>query len=120
MSANKAVTVFRSPSLRSVVASRADIEIRDALDSSVARGVERAAAGANLAPHFLQKRAPELTGALHAGHSSSNLCPHCSQKTASAGFSLPQLGQSIYAPNCSSNCFASLRSAVSNPSVNQP
>jgi hypothetical protein len=51
-----------------------------------------------LVPHFLQNRAPALTGALQAGQSSSSLRPHCSQKAESAGFSLPQFEHRIDTP----------------------
>jgi hypothetical protein len=53
---------------------------------------------APFAPHFLQNRAPSLTGALQAGQSSSSLRPHCSQKAESEGFSLPQFEHHIVAP----------------------
>jgi hypothetical protein len=46
-------------------------------------------------PHFLQNRAPALTGALQAGQTSSSLRPHCSQKAESTGFSFPHLEQRI-------------------------
>jgi hypothetical protein len=49
----------------------------------------------SLAPHFLQNRAPAVTGALHAGQSCSSLRPHCSQKAESVGFSLPQFAHRI-------------------------
>jgi hypothetical protein len=50
-----------------------------------------------LVPHFLQNRAPALTGALQAAQSSSSLRPHCSQKAESVGFSLPQFEHRISA-----------------------
>jgi hypothetical protein len=49
-------------------------------------------------PHFLQNRAPALTGALQTGQSRSSLRPHCSQKAESAGFSLPQFEHRIGNP----------------------
>jgi hypothetical protein len=51
-----------------------------------------------LDPHFLQKRAPALTVALHAGQSCSILRLHCSQKVESVGFSLPQFAHRIEPP----------------------
>jgi hypothetical protein len=90
MSANKAVTVLRSPSLASAAFWAANTLIPVPVDDWVAIGSERVEAASRPAPHFLQKRAPGLTGTLQAGHSSSSLRPHCSQKAASAGLSLPQ------------------------------
>jgi hypothetical protein len=72
-------------------------------------------------PHFLQNRAPGLTDALHAGQLNSNFAPHSSQNAASAGLSLLHFAHSIavYPASSPSSAFASFRSAVSNPSVNQ-
>src|SRR5215472_11642694 len=111
ISANSAVTVLRSPSATSVVVSSADTQIV-ACDFAVPAIVSEANEVAlRLVPHFLQKRAPALTGALHAGQSSSSLRPHCSQKVESVGFSLPQFAHRIGPPKramnqlfLSSNC----------------
>jgi hypothetical protein len=64
----------------------------------VETGSDRAEAALRLAPHFLQNLAPRLTEALQAGQISSSLRPHCSQKVASAGLSLPHLLHSIKSP----------------------
>jgi hypothetical protein len=64
----------------------------------VAIASELVEAALRLVPHFLQNRAPALTGALQAGQTSSNLRPHCSQKAESAGFSLPQFEHRIGSP----------------------
>jgi hypothetical protein len=67
-------------------------------DGLVAVVSERTGAALTLVPHFLQNRAPALTGALQAGQSSSSFRPHCSQKSESAGFSLPQFEHRIGTP----------------------
>jgi hypothetical protein len=48
-----------------------------------------------LVPHFLQNRAPVLTGAWQVEQSSSSFYPHCSQNAESAGFSVPYFEQRI-------------------------
>jgi len=68
-----------------------------------------------------QGRAPGFTAALHAGHTTSNFEPHCSQNAASVALAVLQDGHSIadHADNSSSSALASFRSTVSKPSVNQ-
>src|SRR5262245_30919435 len=90
MSANSAVTVLRSPSITSAAACSANKRIPAPDHDLVATASELIEGGVRLVPHFLQNRAPALTGALQSGQSSSSLRPHCSQKAESAGFSLPQ------------------------------
>src|SRR5258708_34667080 len=46
-------------------------------------------------PHFLQNRAPGITGALQAGQTNSSFAPHPSQNAASSGFSWLHFVQSI-------------------------
>ena len=87
MSANRAVTVFRSPS-RFSGAVLSDIRIGPSADFLADADADAAIA----APHFLQNRAARLTAALHAGQSSSNFDPHCSQNAASDGLSVLQEG----------------------------
>src|SRR5271154_3258611 len=90
MSANSAVTVFRSPARfsaegASTIRSGAIFDFFDASADDAPRAV----------PHFLQNRASGLTATLHPGHKSSSFDPHCSQKAASAGLSVLQFEQSI-------------------------
>src|SRR5215472_11065102 len=95
MSANSAVTVLRSPSVTFAEVCSANRRISPPTDDLVAISSERDEAALRLAPHFLQNLTPALTGALQAGQRSSSLRPHCSQKTASAGLSLPHFEQHI-------------------------
>src|SRR5215831_2381322 len=83
MSANSAVTVLRSPSRLSGAALSAS-RIGASVDFLTDVGPDSAIA----VPHFLQNRAPGLTAVLHAGQTSSNFDPHCSQNTASEGLSV--------------------------------
>src|SRR5215472_3729201 len=84
MSANRAVTVLRSPSTFSgAVVSAIRIGSVDFLIDANP-DVEIAV------PHLLQNRAPGLTRALHAGQISSSFDPHCSQNAASGGLSFLQ------------------------------
>ena len=72
-------------------------------------------------PHFLQNRAPGLTGALHPGHKSSSFDPHCSQRQLLPRRPHCMLNRaSLYALSSSSRVLASFKSAVSKPSVNHP
>src|SRR5215469_1437627 len=110
MSANIAVTVLRSPSITSASVS-AKTRITACEDEPLAIASEPFEAEVRLDPHFLQNRAPALTGALHVGQSCSSLRPHCSQKAESMGFSLPQFAHRIGPPKramielfVSSNC----------------
>jgi hypothetical protein len=96
MSANSAVIVLRSPSD----------------SSSVPTGkIAADAAGCSLAPS-----APVAV---------ERAAPQSPQKRLESGFSAPHLAQRMmlphfgYMPSSSSNAFASFRSAVSKPSVNQ-
>src|SRR5215469_17012333 len=95
MSANNAVTVLRSPSITSATGCSPNKRIPAPEDGLVAIASERTGAVLRLVPHFLQNRAPALTGAWQAGQSSSSLHPHCSQKAESEGFSLPQFEHRI-------------------------
>ena len=75
------------------------------------------------APHLLQNFAPGRFAVLQDGHDKGSGVPHASQNFAPSRLSIPQLVQSmLYFPyaNSSNNAFASLRSAVSKPSVNHP
>src|SRR5262249_49489730 len=103
ISANSAVTVFRSPSVTSVEVCSANKRIPASDDDPVAIASEPVEVALRPVPHFLQHRAPALTGALQAGQSSSNLRPHCSQKAESAGFSLPQFEHRIVPPESQRN-----------------
>ena len=67
-------------------------------DDLAANASEPVEVDVRLVPHFLQNRAPALTGALQAGQTSSSLRPHCPQKAESAGFSFPQFGHRIELP----------------------
>src|SRR6516162_8640457 len=89
MSANRAVTVFRSPSVTSAAICSANKRTPTPEDE-LGLASEPIEEALRLFPHFLQNRAPALTGALQTGQSSSSLRPHCSQKAESEGFSLPQ------------------------------
>src|SRR6266851_9547318 len=82
MSANRAVTVLRSPSIAADAAPSAATVICDSGEETI---VEVATfAGPIAVPHFLQNRAPGLTDALHAGQINSSFAPHPSQNEASA------------------------------------
>src|SRR5262249_41908914 len=85
MSAKRAVTVLRSPSMFSGAAV-SPILIGPSADFLTDAGAN----GAIAVPHFLQNRAPGLTAALHAGQTSSSFDPHCSQNAASGGLLLLQ------------------------------
>jgi hypothetical protein len=98
MSANSAVTVFRSPSVTSAPFSWAKRRIPAPEDGLAAIASEPIEVALRLVPHFLQNRAPALMGALQAGQNSSSFCPHCSQRAESAGFSLPQFEHFIGTP----------------------
>src|SRR5229473_1489886 len=96
ISANRAVTVLRSPSIASEAAPSAATMICDLGEETV---VEAAAfVGPIAVPHFLQNRAPGLTDALHAGQINSSFAPHPSQNEASPGLSWLQDGQRIGSP----------------------
>src|SRR5260370_8493689 len=96
MSANRAVTVLRSPSIASDAAPSAATRPCDLSEETV---VETAAfVGPIAVPHFLQNRAPGLTDALHAGHINSSFAPHPSQNEASPGLSRLQDGHRIGPP----------------------
>src|SRR5262249_34195564 len=97
-SANMAVTVLRSPSIASSVVCSVDKRIPAPDDDPVATASELIEGGVRLVPHFLQNRAPALTGALQAGQGSSSLRPHCSQKAESGRFTLPQFEHRIGTP----------------------
>jgi hypothetical protein len=90
MSANSAVTVLRSPSIVWLPAVSDATRICEAGGSA-----EPGSLSPREIPHFLQNRAPWLTGVWQLGHLASNLAPHCSQNAASLEFSLLQLEQSI-------------------------
>src|SRR6516165_3279982 len=99
ISANNAVTVLRSPSGTSAAVC-SENELIPASEEGLAVIVSgRTGAGLRLVPHFLQNRAPALTGALQTGQSNSSFWPHCSQKPESEGFSLPQFEHRMVASN---------------------
>src|SRR5713226_4760458 len=96
MSANRAVTVLRSPSIAADAAPSAATMICDLGEETVVGAA--AFAGPIAVPHFLQNRAPGLTDALHAGQINSSFAPHPSQNAASPGLSWLQDGQRIGSP----------------------
>src|SRR5712692_3598721 len=93
MSANRAVTVLRSPSIASVASLSAATLICDPGEEAVAE--TSTFAEPTEVPHFLQNRAPGLTGALQAGQTNSSFAPHPSQNEASEGLSWLHFTQSI-------------------------
>ena len=117
MSANRAVTVLRSPSRFSdddISATR--------IGASFDFFADIAPVAAWRYRIFCRTRAPGVSAVLHAGQTNSSFAPHCSQNEASAGLSVRQSGQriAVYDDSSSSSAFASFRSAVSKPSLNQP
>src|SRR5262249_3043281 len=92
-------------------------------------GVGTSCAGGGIArcpvsvvPQSLQNFAPGRVSIPQAGHDKRSGVPHVSQNFAPSRFAVPQLVQRMrccHYANASNNALASLRSAVSNPSVNQ-
>jgi hypothetical protein len=126
MSANSAVTVLRSPSIVVEVSCSRVTLITGAIDpsdepiaadvalpdSAAPQSSQNADEGAFSAPHFAQLRDSGL--------------PHAAQNFLAVVLSVPQFEQRIgllragcYLANSSNSALASLRSAVSKPSVNQ-
>jgi hypothetical protein len=117
MSANRAVTVLRSPSTASASAAASPIRTDGTVFCSDAESG---------AVHCPQNLKPGGFSKRHLGQISASGLVHCPQNFIPSGFSDPHLLQRMI-PYCrpaqtlnsSSSTFASLRSAVSKPSVNK-
>jgi hypothetical protein len=95
MSANKAVTLLRSPSMAPVVCS-ADIAVSGAFNEEVADAL--AFLGTSVVPQSPQKRLLGGFSAPHFGQWLASGAPQSPQNFLPAGLSLPQFEQRIYSP----------------------
>src|SRR6202047_2021688 len=90
MSANSAVTVLRSPSGTPWSPSPVVTPVDEARS-----GPFCGLSPLSDAPQLRQNLAAGPAGVWHEGQMVCNLAPHCSQKAASLGLSLPQLEQRL-------------------------
>jgi hypothetical protein len=136
ISAKSAVTVLRSPSIAAEASGSFDTtrisEVVDA-DSDDREAAEEVFAD-SLVPQSPQNLDVCEFSAPHFGQSAGSSLPHCAQNFFPTGFSVPHFEQRIschlsitvaerivnQVENSSSSAFASFRSMVSKPSVNQP
>src|ERR1700732_3707649 len=122
ISANSAVTVLRSPSGGSPAGCSGATRIlgADGCDD------EGAPAAATAVPSRLPQSPQNFFSggfsAPHCPHRFVNGAPQSPQNRLAVGFSAPHFAQSIpsYPASSLSKAFASFKSAVSKPSVNQP